>query len=234
MLRNIRFYLCFFPVTTVLTLLAIFFPRTAKWCSVAWSRSSLALAGLTVEADLEELDTNQTYIFMANHQSQLDIPLLFTALAPWSIGFIAKQSLFDIPLFGRAMRNAGTVPIDRTNRRKAMKSVEQAANMVKAGQSVAIFPEGTRATDLSKLQEFKVGGMIIALKTGLPVVPLVITGTGEALPKKKLGFGPTRVIKVKALPPIETEGRYTLKEREKFKDDLYRAMNAAYMEQYNG
>jgi 1-acyl-sn-glycerol-3-phosphate acyltransferase len=234
MLRTIFFYSTYLPLTAVLTILAITIPKTARWCAQFWSACAVRFAGIRVEADLGNLDPNQNYIFMANHQSQLDIPLLYTSLRHWCIGFVAKQSLFDIPLFGNAMRNAGTIPIDRTNRRRAMKSVEKAVEEVRAGQNIVIFPEGTRASDFSSLQPFKVGGMIIALKTGLPVVPLVITGSGETLPKNRIRFGENRTIRVKALPPITTQGRYTLKERELFKDDLYRAMNAAYMEQHNG
>ncbi|NJB67828.1 1-acyl-sn-glycerol-3-phosphate acyltransferase [Desulfobaculum xiamenense] len=234
MLRTILFYARYLPLTAALTLLAICVPSAAKWCARTWGRAAIHCTGITLDVRLGDLDPNQTYIFMANHQSQLDIPALTTALAPWQIGFVAKKGLFNIPLFGKAMINAGNIPIDRGNRRSAMKSVDKAAERVRAGQSIVIFPEGTRATDLSCLQEFKIGGMIIALKTGLPVVPVTISGSGEALPKHNLCFGPQRTITIRALPPISTQGRYTLKEREIFKEDLYRAMSAAYTEQLNG
>ncbi|BBD06810.1 1-acyl-sn-glycerol-3-phosphate acyltransferase [Desulfovibrio ferrophilus] len=183
---------------------------------------------LPLDVDLSELDPEQTYVFMANHQSQLDIPLLTALLAPRKVSFVAKQSLFKIPVFGAAIKAVGHISIDRSNRRRAMKSIESAVQKAQGGRSIMIYPEGTRAEDLDNIQEFKIGGVIIALKTGLPVVPIVLSGTGEVLPKHRLLLR-SAPLKVKALPPIDT-GKYTMKDREAFKDDLYKMMNDAYLE----
>ena len=167
---------------------------------------------------------------MANHQSQFDIPILYTLLPGVPLSFVAKQSLFSIPFLGWAMRAAGHIAIDRDNRRKAMHSIDQAVRWAKQGARIIIFPEGTRNKNLEQLAEFKVGGMILALKCGLPIVPLVLAGTGEILPKGSLRIGSgRRDILLKALAPIDTAG-YTLKQREQLKDELYLRMNTAYLE----
>ncbi len=237
MLRNIFFYLCFLPATLVLSSLTVLAAvdkrgRLAHKVGLVWGRTTAFLTGMKLDADLRTLETGRNYIFMVNHQSQIDIPVLYAALKSFRFGFVAKHSLFKIPIFGRAMKNAGHIPLDRTNRRRAMKSIDYAVSRAEQGWSIVIFPEGTRSTDFSKLQEFKIGGMIMALKCGLPVAPLIVAGTGAMLPRGKLLLKPGRV-RVKALVPIETQGKYTLKEREQFKQDLYAVMHAAYSEMIN-
>ncbi len=234
MLHNVLIWLVFLPMTAVYSVLAITFPGLTDWIQKIWGGLAVFCAGARVEADLSALEAGKTYVFMANHQSQFDILLLFALLHGHRVRFVAKQELFSIPLLGWAMGRAGHIPIDRGNSLSAMKSLDRAAQKARDGVSVIVFPEGTRAPEEpEELQEFKIGGMILALKTGLPVVPLVMTGTARLLPKKSLRFRPG-VIRVRALPPILTEGRYTLKQREVFKDDLYRLMNGAYRELRHG
>lgn len=232
MLQNIFFYLVALPATWLFCSLAIIVPKHAAWSGRTWARVVVWATRVRFDVDLSALDPDQHYVFMANHQSQLDIPVLNAALAPRRVGFVAKQSLFSIPLFGPAIASAGHIPIDRSNSRRAMKSIEEAVAKAKAGAQVVIFPEGTRAVDLEGLQEFKVGGMIIALKTGMPVAPIIVTGTGRALPKHRLWLSPATV-KVRALAPIDTSA-YTLKDRERFMADLHRIMDEAYRGQLRG
>lgn len=196
----------------------------------AWSRALLRAGGFRLEADLSALTPGGHYLFMVNHQSNLDIPVLYAALADFPIRFVAKKSLFDIPVFGAAMLRAGHIPIDRDNRRSGMKSLQEAAEAARAGICPVIFPEGTRHPDPmpDDLQDFKIGGMILALKCGLPVAPLIVTGTGRALPRGRM-HSERAVLRVKALPPMNVSS-YTLKERERFRDDLRRAMSLAYRE----
>lgn len=236
MLRNIFFFSVFIPATLLFSLLAILFgyglksKRMAAWSGRNWSRATVWAAGLRLHNDLSAMPKNQPLVIMANHSSLLDIPVLYVALGERTINYVAKQSLFDIPVFGKAMLAAGHVSIDRDNRRKAMKSVEQAVQSAQEGRYVVIFPEGTRSTDYSRLQDFKVGGMIIALKTGLPVSPVLIKGTGHILPKGQSTLTPgAKDIYIKALPPIDTSN-YTLKERERFKNDLFTQMNDSFQE----
>ncbi|QAZ66388.1 lysophospholipid acyltransferase family protein [Solidesulfovibrio carbinolicus] len=194
-----------------------------------WARCLVWTSGVRLEVDLSALDPGQTYIFMANHQSHMDIPILFAALPGWNFRFLAKESLFKIPVFGPAMRRMGHVAIDRGNRRKAMESIQEAVDLVSRGIGLLVFPEGTRSMDYSKLQEFKTGGMIVALKCQAQVAPLVLVGSGGVLPKHGRRLTPG-VVRVRALPPFDAAALYTLKERENFKNDLWDRMDAAYQE----
>ena len=203
--------------------------RVSHALECLWARSLIWAAGIRIEADLSALDPGQTYIFMANHQSHMDIPILFAALSGWNFRFLAKESLFQIPVFGPAMRRMGHVAIDRGNRRKAMESIQEAVGLVSRGIGLLVFPEGTRSMDYSKLQEFKTGGMIVALKCQAQVAPVVLSGSGGVLPKHGRRLTPG-VVRLRALPPFDAAALYTLKERENFKNDLWDRMDAAYQE----
>ncbi|MCJ7603235.1 MAG: 1-acyl-sn-glycerol-3-phosphate acyltransferase, partial [Desulfobulbaceae bacterium] len=116
--------------------------------------------------------------------------------------WLAKKELFQIPLFGRAMQLAGYISIDRSHGREALKSLQEAAERIAAGTSVILFPEGTRSLD-GKLHDFKSGGMVLAIKSGVPLVPVGISGTYEILPKGRLLAKPGHVI-IRVGKPIET------------------------------
>ena len=234
MLRTLLFYLRFIPASIVYSAATVLMQGGArpKWGERRWGASAVKAAGIRLEADLSAMDHGPCVI-MANHQSNLDIPVLVHCFPQRRIGFVAKQSLFEIPLFGKAMLASGHVPIDRSNRRRAMKSMDNAAQAASRGVTVVIFPEGTRNPDPSAgLQEFKIGGMIMALKCGLPVVPVVIHGTGDVVRK---GSGRIRpgVVRVRALPALSPSD-YTLKDRERFRDDLYAVMSRAHTELSRG
>ncbi|BCS86773.1 lysophospholipid acyltransferase family protein [Pseudodesulfovibrio sediminis] len=199
-----------------------------KW-GLKWGEAAVNLSGMKIEADMGDIDPNGHYVFICNHQSNLDIPVLFDKLKGNRIRFVAKKSLFDIPIYGNALRHAGHICIDRENRRSAMKSLNEAVEKAKSGFSPVIFPEGTRNQHLEELMEFKVGGMIIALKSGLPVVPIVMTNTGLVMGKGQYIVDNKPIVRVKVLPVIDPS-QYTLKDREKLKDDLYEMMNTAYKE----
>ena len=195
-----------------------------------WAKWSLALAGVRLRVDLSALDTSKAYVFMANHQSHYDILVLLAALGPyWNLRFVAKESLFKIPAFGPAMLKMGHIPILRENSRKAMKSIDDAAETARQGLGVLIFPEGTRSLDCHRLGEFKIGGMIMALKCGLPVAPLIVCGSRGVLPKGKLAPRPG-LVTVDALPPFNPAERFTLKQRELFRVWLSDHMSQAYQE----
>ena len=119
-------------------------------------------------------------IFMSNHQSNFDI-LTLLAIMPRQIYWIAKKELFDIPVFGTSMRRGGYIPLDRSDGRKALRSMDNAAAIIRSGKSVVIFPEGTRSRDL-RLLPFKRGGFMLALRAGVPVVPVTINGSGRINP----------------------------------------------------
>lgn len=235
MIRSLLFMACVVPVTlffsTLCWLLARVGPqgRLAHRCECLWARIMLWCAGVRVEADLSALDPQGVYVFMANHQSVLDIPILFAALSRYNFRFLAKESLFSIPVFGPAMRRVGHVAIDRQNRRKAMESIQEAVDLVSRGIGLLVFPEGTRSLDWSRLGTFKTGGMIVALKCQAQVVPVVVVGAGELLSKRcrRIRQG---TVTVRALPPFDPHASYTLKEREAFKNDLWARMDGAYQE----
>lgn len=233
MLRTILFFTFYPLVTVVCGSLCIIFGRSfdnkpSDIVQRVWANACLALAGIRVEADFSALDPAQTYVFMANHQSNFDIPVLTACLDRWSVRMVAKESLFRIPVFGWAMRRVGHVSLDRANMRKAMHAIQKAVEIANSGISMVIFPEGTRSRDFSRLQEFKAGGFILAIKCGLPVAPVVLSGSGVIMPKNDWRIRPG-TITIKALPPV-APGSYSLKEREQFKDNLQQAMNGAYLE----
>jgi len=230
--------LVFLPCCALLTLLAssvcfllalLGAKRLAHRAECLWGASLAWCAGVRIEADLSALEPGGLYVFMANHQSNMDIPILFAALRRFDFRFLAKENLFAIPLFGPAMRRVGHVAIDRQNRRKAMASIAEAAGLVARGTGLLIFPEGTRSRDFSKIQAFKTGGMIVALKSGARVAPLIVEGSGRVLPKHARSPQPG-VVRVRALPPFDPAASYTLKDREAFKNDLWALMDRAYQE----
>ena len=233
MLRVLRFFITLVPVTLYYSVRQLLMNK--KNASLdeldhfgkVYGRTMLRMAGIKVDVDLSALDPKANYVFMCNHQSLFDIPILFDALWDYHMRFVAKQSLFKIPIYGKALGDAGHISINRENRRAAMKSVDEAVAAAHSGIAPLIFPEGTRNEDLTRLMDFKVGGMVLALKCGLPVAPLVMEGTGKLLPKGSRFFNPDQLIRLKALPPVDP-GAYTMKDREKFKDDMYALMNEAY------
>lgn len=140
-----------------------------------WARTLLwaALLPLRIEG-AQRVPRDGPVVFMANHESWLDIPVLLVAI-PMQVRFLAKKSLFSIPFLGWAIGAMGFIPVDRKNRRNAVKSFEEAAVRIRKGQSVLLFPEETRTSDGSLLP-FQRGGFLIALKAGIPIVPVGLDG----------------------------------------------------------
>ena len=198
------------PLSTLLTsLLAILFlvilrgsAQKAQVLPRTWAKIILAAGGVKVKVEgLHNIDKGGPYIFAANHQSQFDIFAMQGCFA-FDFRWLAKKELFQIPLFGRAMQLAGYISIDRSHGREALKSLNEAAERIAAGTSVILFPEGTRSLD-GKLHDFKSGGMVLAIKSGVPLVPVGISGTYEILPKGRLLAKPGHVI-IRVGKPIET------------------------------
>jgi len=153
--------------------------------AVPWAKSILWACGVRIEVKgLEHLDKQTPRIYMSNHQSYFDIFALLACL-PVSFKFILKQELIRIPLFGFAIRKAGYIPIDRADPRKAVKSMNEAAERIRGGASVLIFPEGTRSAD-GRLQSFRPGGFHLALRSGCDIMPVVIAGSRRIVPKGSL------------------------------------------------
>jgi 1-acyl-sn-glycerol-3-phosphate acyltransferase len=141
-----------------------------------WSSGLLSAGLVRVEVSYApELDPGKSYVFLANHQSLFDIPVLI-ATSPGQIRMVAKRSLFLIPLFGWGMRAGGFVPVDRGDRSSARQTFASASARLSAGVSMLLFPEGTRSLD-DTLLPFQRGGFLLALKSGLPIVPVGIRGS---------------------------------------------------------
>jgi len=157
-----------------------------------WGRIMLFLTSVKVEVHGQENVTyGRSQIFMSNHQSGFDIFVLL-AYTPRYFAWIAKKELFRVPFFGPALRRLGAIEIDRKNVVRAMHSIDDAARIIREGKSVMTFPEGTRSKD-GHIQPFKKGVFHLALKSGVPIVPITIIGTREIMPKKSLRVTPGKV-----------------------------------------
>ncbi|MEO8800617.1 MAG: lysophospholipid acyltransferase family protein [Polyangiaceae bacterium] len=154
--------------------------RLASWAEKIVRHTALAL---TVRGR-EHLAPGKTYLVMSNHQSLYDVPVLFFVLGK-NIRMITKKELFDVPIFGPAMREAGFISIDRANRQSAMESLAIAKEKMAAGTHVWIAPEGTRSKT-GALSPFKKGGFALAMEAGLEVLPVTIDGTRNILVAKGL------------------------------------------------
>jgi len=154
-------------------------------CAVPWARVILRVCGIRVDVrGLENVDPGVPRIYMTNHQSFFDIFALLACL-PVNFKFILKQELMKIPFLGPAMKKAGYIGIERDDPRKAVSSMKQAADRIKNGASVLIFPEGTRSPD-GRLQAFKKGGFNLAVKAGCDIVPIGIRDSFRIAPKGSL------------------------------------------------
>ncbi|MBC7363106.1 MAG: 1-acyl-sn-glycerol-3-phosphate acyltransferase [Candidatus Aminicenantes bacterium] len=178
--------------------------RVAKW-AMGVSRRILALK---VEVQgLENVDPARSYVFMANHLSFLDGPLLFYVI-PQLVRVILKKSVFRLPVVGLGMRFVGFIPVDRKRASGGKRSIDEAAQLMREkGYSFLIFPEGTRSRT-GELQHFKRGGFFLALAAGAPIVPITIKGTFELMPRGRL-FPHSGLIKVIFHKPIEVTGKTT-------------------------
>ncbi|MDX2494579.1 MAG: lysophospholipid acyltransferase family protein [Desulfuromusa sp.] len=208
MLRTFVFYLFFFPWTLVATCLTLlispFGQEKMHFLIRFWGQSCLFFAGLKVQIQgIKNIPPTGSAIYVSNHQSNFDVPIIFAGL-PIQFRWMAKQEMFRIPLFGLAMKRGGLIPIDRSNRRTTMHSIIAAAQRIKEGASVVIFPEGTRTPD-GQLQEFKKGALLIAAKAQVPVVPIVIHGSYQIQPKDRWRIN-GGLLKMEILPPITTDG----------------------------
>jgi len=169
-----------------------------------WSKGLLFCAWLRVETRFAvPLDPQARYVYMANHQSLFDIPVLLATL-PGKTRFLAKKSLFQIPIFGWAMSIAGFIPVDRRDRSTARDMFAEAIARLRAGVSLLVFPEETRSLD-GKVHAFQRGGFLLAMKSGLPIVPVGLNGTFDVQPRRSFLIRPRRIV-VNYGAPVQTDG----------------------------
>jgi 1-acyl-sn-glycerol-3-phosphate acyltransferase len=187
-----------------------------------WAPVMLRLAGVKVKTSFPEgIDWSKPFVVCSNHQSQLDIPLLLTCL-PMFLRFVAKRSLFYIPVFGWSMYLAGFVPMDRSSHKKARESIAKAAQTVRKGPSVVVFPEGTRSKD-GNMTTFKSGAFALAIGAQVPILPVAIVGMFNIVPKTTLGVRPG-LAELRVGEPIETAGLSPI-----HRDNLRRRTESAVM-----
>jgi 1-acyl-sn-glycerol-3-phosphate acyltransferase len=189
------------------------------WKLALWSASTgCRLVGIRIRTvGREKLEDGRAYLFMSNHASNLDPPILVPLLGR-RITIIAKQEVFRIPVFGHTMRAAGFISVNRSDRASAVESVRGAVSALHAGLGMLVFPEGTRSPD-GRLLPFKKGPFHLALEAGVPVVPVTIQGSHEAWAKGSMKLHPGEVV-VTFHAPIDPQhfGR---------KEDLLAAVRAA-------
>ena len=229
MLRTIIFFGTYIPFTGLCIILAV----TASIVSGAslahsiatlWGKVALLLGGVRIEVEGKEfIPAERPAIFMANHQSNFDIPILY-AMLPIQFRWLAKKELFDIPFFGFAMKRAGYIPVDRADRKKAIASMGDAADRIRQGVSVIIFPEGTRSLD-GNLLPFKKGGFMLALESGIPIIPIGISGSIDLMQKQSLRIQ-GGVVRLRFFPPIETAER-TAEDRDRLMEEVHAAIDSA-------
>lgn len=173
-----------------------------------WSRIVLSLCGVQAEVrGLENLDPKRSYVIISNHLSNFDIWVTLAVL-PLRLRFVAKEELLRIPFFGTALRMSDHIVIDRSKPEEAIERINaRVAAQAAAGKPFCIlfYAEGTRSPD-GRIHAFKKGGVTLALRTGLPIVPLAISGTWKLLPKNALLIRPGGRVRLVLAPPIETAG----------------------------
>ena len=202
-----------------------FFDRAPR----LWARIALRVAGvrLVLHGD-GRLQPYKPRVFVSNHVSWYDIFTLMAILPRYR--FVAKAELFKIPLFGPAARRAGTIPIQRENRKAAFQAYDEAAREIRGGASVVVCPEGTRG-DSYALRPFKKGPFVLAIAAEAPVVPLVVYGTREVQRKGSFLIR-SGTVHVHFLEEIPTTGMQ-YDDRDKLADECWRRM-AASLEQEHG
>lgn len=195
-------------IATLLLLIPGSVPVIDRTLVPLWATLVTRVAGVRYRVEGRERIPSGPVVFIANHRSNFDIPILWLALGR-PVRFIAKRELARIPFFGWAMVLLGHVVIDRGDSEQARATMTKAVERVRGGVSVLVFPEGTRGTPeliaRERLGRLKKGGIILATRAGVPLVPVAIAGTEKALPKGSLAISPAAV-RVTIGPPIETRG----------------------------
>jgi 1-acyl-sn-glycerol-3-phosphate acyltransferase len=218
------------PLSTIVVIAALFGVADRPggvydWATHTWARGLLWAAGarVRVEGD-EKLRQSVTVpcVFVSNHVSWFDVFVLAAIVPRYS--FIAKRELLSLPIFGPAARACGTVPIDRGNRKSAFSSYQEAAEYIRGGRSVIVFPEGTRGTTTA-LRPFKKGPFVMAIAAGVPVVPTVVQGTISLMPRGSWRVR-SGVVTVRFLEPIPTAGM-TYDDRDRVSDAVHARMVSA-------
>ena len=198
-------------------------PDPVYWAGIKGVMFFVRAVGVKVRVLGLERIPDRVCLFVANHTSSADAPAVVGAI-PRRIAILLKESLFKWPIVGQAFWSAHFIPVNRGVRDAAIASVEKATEALKGGQSFLIYPEGTRSPD-GRLQEFKKGAAVMAIKAGVPIVPMACSGAHRIMEKHSLVMHPGEIV-VEFLEPIDAS-RYTLEDRDKLNEDVRAAMAAA-------
>jgi 1-acyl-sn-glycerol-3-phosphate acyltransferase len=168
----------------------------------SWSAAIVRYAKIELDVSgLEHVPADEAFVVMSNHRSHYDIPVLFQALRPRRLRMVAKSELFRVPIWAGAMRAAGFVEVNRSNRIAAMRSLERAREAIQSGTSIWIAPEGTRGTGV-ELGAFKKGGFHLAVGAEARILPISVVGTERILPARGLHVVDGQRIRVRVLQPV--------------------------------
>lgn len=198
-------------------------PDPVYWAGIKGVTFFVRAVGVRVRVKGLERIPPGACLFTANHTSSADAPAIVGAI-PRRVVILLKQSLFKWPIVGQAFQAVRFIPVNRGAREAAIASVETAAEAMKAGQSFLIYPEGTRSPD-GRLQEFKKGAVVMAIKAGVPIVPMVCTGAHHIMEKHSLVIRPGEIV-VEFLEPIDAS-KYSFEERDVLNQKVHDAMAAA-------
>lgn len=204
--------------------------RTFHWLARTYSKTVLWVSGVKVKSvGTENIGKNQSYIYVSNHASGFDIPAVIAGI-PDQIRIVYKKELEKIPFFGWGLKYGKTyIAIDRQKGTEAARSLEEAAEKIRTGASVLLFAEGTRTLD-GKLQPFKRGAFNLAVKAGVPVIPLTINGSYKILPKKKYRLVPGRITLILDKPIVVNKSGG--KEEElKLMSEVHKIISKHYIDQ---
>jgi 1-acyl-sn-glycerol-3-phosphate acyltransferase len=205
--------------------------RAVDYLGPIWSRWILRLCGIVVEVEgLEHVDPRRPYVIISNHLSNFDIWATLGAL-PLRIHFVAKKELTHLPFFGQALAMSDHIIIDRSNPEEAVARINQrVANQIGKGFCILFYAEGTRSPD-GKVHAFKKGGVSLAVRTGLPIVPMSVSGTRKFLPKRRLVIRPGGRIKLVLAKPIETRD-VPLERRDELNEQVRSVVLTNFVEDY--
>jgi len=192
--------------------------RLQHYCMRRWSKDNLWLSRARVEIEgLENIDPARPQIFTANHSGLHDI-LSLAAHLPIQFRWVAKKSLFNVPFMGWHMRRSGYIPIDRENPREAARSIIEAARIIRGGVNAIAFPEGTRSRT-GDIGQFRSGAFALALRAGVPLVPITLEGSYRVIMPKTLQVNPGAIIRIKIDKAIDLSS-YDKTDRHRLMEEL--------------
>jgi 1-acyl-sn-glycerol-3-phosphate acyltransferase len=198
-------------------------PDPLYWAGIKGVMFFVRAGGVRIRVAGRERIPKGVCLFVANHTSSADAPAVVGAI-PRRIAILLKESLFRWPIVGQAFHLARFIPVNRQERDSAIGSLEKAIEALRAGQSFLIYPEGTRSRD-GRLQDFKKGAVVMAVKAGVPIVPIACSGAHRVMVKRSLSIHPGEIL-VEFLEPIDAAG-YSFEDRDKLNERVHDAVAAA-------